>query len=160
LENEFKEYVDPLFRNQQAGFRKGKSCTYQIATFRIILEQSREWNTPLYISFIDCEKAFENLDMQTLWKLLGLCGVPAKFVDLIRNQYEEMTCRVVQGGYLTKPFNVLTGVRQGCLLPPFLFLLAIDWFMKTSSEGKRSGIQWTLMEQLDDCASDLASPSS
>ena len=117
-----------------------------------------EWNTALYINFIDYEKAFDGLDRQTLWKLLQHYGVPAKFVNLIRNQYEGMTCRVVHGGQLTPSFNVLTGVRQGCLLSPFLFLLAIDWLMKTSTEEKRNGIQWTLMEQLDelDFADDLA----
>jgi hypothetical protein len=53
--------------------------------------------------------------------------VAAKFVNLIRNQYEDMTCRVVYGRQLSKPFKAQTGVRHGCLLPPFLFLFAIDW---------------------------------
>ncbi|VDO94059.1 unnamed protein product, partial [Schistosoma margrebowiei] len=51
---------------------------------------------------------------------------------------------------MTDAFQVRTGVRQGCLLSPFLFLLVVDWIMRTStSEGKR-GIQWTAQNQLDD----------
>ena len=131
----------PHSSRPKAGFRKGRSCTDQIATLRIILEQSLEWNTSLYVNFIDYEKAFDSLDRQTLW-----------------NQYEGMTCRVVHGQQLTYAFRVLTGVRQGCLQSPFLFLLAIDWLMKMSTEEKRNGIQWTLWEQLDDLdyADDLA----
>ena len=40
----------------------------------------------------------------------------------------------VHCGQLTQSFNVLTAVRQGCFLSPFLFLLSIYWLMKTSSE--------------------------
>lgn len=69
-----------------------------------------------------------------------------------------MTCRVVCGQQLSNTFQVRTGVRQGCLLLPFLFLLAIDWVTKTSTAQKRNGIQRTPWTQLDylDFADDLA----
>jgi Reverse transcriptase (RNA-dependent DNA polymerase)/Domain of unknown function (DUF6451)/Endonuclease/Exonuclease/phosphatase family len=147
LLNRIKNAVDPMLRDQQAGFRTNRSCTDQIATLRIILEQSLEWNSPLYVKFVDYEKAFDSLDRQTLWRLLRHYGVPQK---IIRNSYEGMTCRVVHGQQITDAFQVKTGVRQGCLLSPFLFLLSIDWVMKTSTHQRRNGIQWTLWDQLDD----------
>jgi hypothetical protein len=104
--------VDKKLRDQQAGFRKDRSCTDQIATLRIIIEQSIEWNSPLYINFVDYEKAFDSLDREMLWKLLRHYGVPQKFVKLIRNSYEGMSCRVVHGGQLTESFRVKTGVKQ------------------------------------------------
>ena len=73
-----------------------------------------------------------------------------KFVNLIRNSYEGLSCRVVHEGKLTEKFEVKTGVRQGCLLSPFLFILAIDWIMRLVTNQKRNGIQWTLWTQLDD----------
>lgn len=43
-------------------------------------------------------------------------------------------------------------------MSPFLFLLAIDWIMKTSTRERRNRIQWTLWDQLDDLdfADDIA----
>ena len=94
------------------------------------MEESLEWNSPLYINFIDYEKAFDSVDRETLWKLLRHYGVPEKIIAL--------------------RFEVKTGVRQGCLLSPFLFLPVIDWIMKTITTGRNNGIQWTPWTQLDD----------
>lgn len=132
--------VDLSFRDQQAGFRPGRSCTDQITTLQIIVEQSIEWNSPLYVNFVNYKKAFDSLDRETLWKLLRHDGVPMKFVNLIWNTYDGLSCRVVHEGQLTEKFEVKTGLRQGCLLSPFLFLLAIDWIMRSVTTQKRNGI--------------------
>ena len=153
-----KTGVDAKLRDHQAGFRKDRSCIDQIATLRIIVEQSMEWDSSLYINFVDYEKAFDSLDRDTLWKLLQHYGIPNKLISLIRNSYEDMACRVIHAGQLTDSFMVKTGVRQGCLLSPFLFLLAIDWIMKKTTKYRRNGIQWTPWSQLEDLdfADDLA----
>jgi len=44
-----REAVDPKHRDDQAGFRRNRSCADQIASLRIIVEQSIEWNSTLYI---------------------------------------------------------------------------------------------------------------
>ena len=132
--------------------------TDQIATLCIILEQLLEWNSSLMLNFIDYEKAFDSVDRRCLWSLLRHYGVPEKVTNIIRNLYEGATCRVVYGQQLTDSFTVRTGVKQECLLSPFMFLLAIDWVMKSATTGQRNGIQWTLWTQLDDLdfADDIA----
>ncbi|VDP83809.1 unnamed protein product, partial [Schistosoma mattheei] len=87
--------VDAQLRDQQAGFRKDRSCTDQIATLRIIVEQSIEWDSSLYIKFIDYEKAFDSVNRTTLWKLLRYYGVPQKIVNIIQNSYDGLHCEIV-----------------------------------------------------------------
>ena len=74
-----KDAIDEQLRPEQAGFRKDKSCTDQIATLRIIIEQSLEWQSPLYMNFIDFQKAFDSIDRETIWKLLQHYGIPPIF---------------------------------------------------------------------------------
>ncbi|VDO74648.1 unnamed protein product [Schistosoma curassoni] len=115
-----KDSIDSQLRDQQAGFCKDLSCTDQIATPRVIVEQSIGWNSLLDINFIDYEKAFDSVDRTTLWKLLRHYGVPENIVDIIRNSYDGLNCKIVHGGQLKDSFEVKTGVSQGCLLSPFL----------------------------------------
>ncbi|VDO98513.1 unnamed protein product [Schistosoma curassoni] len=77
---------------------------------------------------------------------------------MIRNSYDGLQCNVVHGGQLTDASEVRTGVRQGCLLSPFLSLLVVDRIMKTTTSEGKHGIQWTTQNQLDDLdfADDLA----
>ena len=48
--------MDKQLRREQAGFRKGRSCTDQIFTLRNIIEQCMEWQASLHLNFIDFEK--------------------------------------------------------------------------------------------------------
>ncbi|VDO85034.1 unnamed protein product [Schistosoma margrebowiei] len=65
-----------------------RPCTYQIATLRIIVEQSIERNSSLYTNFIEYKKAFDSVDRTTLWKVLRHYGMPQKIVNIIRNSYD------------------------------------------------------------------------
>ncbi|VDO80376.1 unnamed protein product [Schistosoma curassoni] len=81
-------------------------------------------------------------------------------VNIIRNSHDRLNCKVVLGGQLTDSFDVNIGVRQACLLSPFLSHLMIDCIMETSTSwgwGEHA-IQWTSRMQLDDLdfADDLA----
>ena len=107
-----KEEVEAILRNEQASFRQERSCTYQIAMLRMILEQSLEWNMSLYVVFIDYEKAFESVDRTTLWKLLQHYGIPEKIIQMIRPAYEPSTCQVIHGNTTTEPFTVLSVVHM------------------------------------------------
>ena len=83
--------------------------------------------------------------------------MPFKVVSIIRALYGGFSAQVVHNGQKTEPLNTRTGVRQGCLLSPLLFLVALHWVIRTAFARKR-GIQWfstTSLENLD-FADDLA----
>jgi len=56
-------------RDNQACFRRERPCTDQIDTLRIILEQSIEWNSFLYVNFVDNGKAFDSLERKSVGSL-------------------------------------------------------------------------------------------
>ncbi|CAH8605478.1 unnamed protein product [Heterobilharzia americana] len=145
-----KDALDSKLRPEQAGFRKYKSCADQIATLRIIIEQSIEWQSALYLNFIDFEKAFDSVDREVIWKLLQYYGVPQTFIRLIQQLYEDATCQVIHNGKLSDAFEVKTGVKQGCLLSPMIFLIVVDWIMQQTVGSEKRGIHWTTEKNLED----------
>jgi hypothetical protein len=150
--------VDTQLRREQAGFRQGRGCIDQIFALRNIIEQCTEWNASLVINFIDFKKAFDSIHRETLWKILRSYGIPPKIVTLMRKFYEHFECSVIVNGELSEWFSVESGVRQGCIISPILFLIAIDWVMRNTTADKARGIQWSLFSQLEDLdfADDLA----
>ena len=66
------------------------------------------------------------------------------YINLINN-YEGTGCRLIHGVHLTNRFED-TGVRQGCLLSPFLFLSVINWIMKACTTQRR---KWNPMGTVD-----------
>ena len=128
--------VDKKLRKEQAGFRSGRSTIEQIFVLRNIIEQSVKWNASLYICFIDYEKAFDSVHRETLWMIMSSYGIPPKLVRMIQAMYKGSKCAVIDGGGKTGWFDIKSGVRQGCVISGFVFLLVIDWVMrKTLSEG-------------------------
>ncbi|XP_047107784.1 uncharacterized protein LOC124776711 [Schistocerca piceifrons] len=64
--------------------------------------------------------------------------------------YREYTVQVKQNGNPSEPFTLSSGVRQGCLLSPLLFLLTIGGVMEKVTRKKRRAIQWTLYDRPED----------
>ena len=132
LLNRIQKPIDNLLRKNQAGFRRGRSCSQQIHILRRIIEAANLDALPLYITFIDFTKAFDSLDREMMFAILRHYGIPQKIVDAIRALYDKSKSRVYVDGKLSDPFDITTGVLQGDVLASFLFIIVIDYISKNS----------------------------
>jgi hypothetical protein len=73
-------------RKEHAGFRPNRSCIDQINTVRIIIEQSLKSQSPLYLLFVDYQKAFDSVDRRWIWKALEERGLRNKIIKLIQEE--------------------------------------------------------------------------
>ena len=126
--------VDTILRPNQAGFRKGRSCTQQVHILRRIIEGAKSKELPLFATFIDFKKAFDSINRNVMFAVLRHYGIPAKIVEGIRTLYNNSTSKVLVEGKLSNEFKTNTGVLQGDVLAPFIFIIVIDYVM-ANSEG-------------------------
>jgi len=153
-----KTEVDVKLRQQQAGFRSGRSCCDQIFALRQIIEKVTAADSKLLVNFIDFRKAFDCVHRHSVWNILKCYGFPDKIIGIIQSFYNNSRCAVRSDGGIGDWFQIVTGVRQGCILSPMLFLLVMDWVLKRATGENNCGIPWVNGGRLTDLdfADDIA----
>ena len=107
---------------------------------------------------MDFEKVFDSVHQESLWKIMKAYGIPQKIINMVRLLYEDVECAVMDEGKESTWFKVKTGVKQGCVLSGFLFLLVIDWIMREVTSDNKNGLRWKMTSKLEDLdfADDIA----
>ena len=142
LQARLQQYVNCELPDVQAGFRKGRGTRDQIANIRWIMEKAREFEKNIYFCFTDYAKAFDCVDHNKLWKILKEMGVPDHLTCLLRNLYTGQEATVRTGHGTTDWFQIGKGVRQGCILSPYLFSLYAEYILRNAGlEEAQAGIK-------------------
>ena len=130
LQARLQQYVNCELPDVQAGFSKGRGTRDQISNIRWIIEKAREFQKNIYFCFLDYAKAFDCVDHNKLWKILQETGIPDQLTCLLRNLYagQEATARIGHG--TPDWFQIRKGACQGSILPPCLFNLYAEYFMR------------------------------
>ena len=93
---------------------------------------------------------------------MRIYGIPCKMVRVIADIYAGFECAVVEGNVTSDWFMIKSGVKRGCIMLGFLFLLCLDWVMRKVTADKRRRIRWNFTSLLEDLdfADDIALLSS
>ena len=82
--------------------------------------------------FIDYAKSFDCVYHNKPWKILKEMGIPDHLTCLLINLYAGQEVTVRTGHGTTYWFQIGKGVRQGCILPPCLFNLYVEYIMRNT----------------------------
>ncbi|XP_041976468.1 uncharacterized protein LOC121731180 [Aricia agestis] len=104
------------------------------------IEKCREQNSPVYVAFIDLNKAFDTVSRDVLYLALEKIGCPPKLLSLVKSFHEDMMGAVVCDGCMSQQFSVCRGVRQGCVLAPTLFGIYFSLLLRTAFRENQQGI--------------------
>ena len=87
LQVRLQQCVNYELPDVQAGFRKSRGTSDQIANIHWIIKRAREFQEKVYFCFIDYDKAFDYVDHNKMWKILKKMGIPDHVTRLLRNLY-------------------------------------------------------------------------
>ncbi|UYV79224.1 EPM2AIP1, partial [Cordylochernes scorpioides] len=126
LRNRLNNWIEKreIILENQAGFRKNRSCTDHIILLNSLIQLSlRRKRGKLYVFFVDLTKAFDTVPHDLLWQKLHKMGISNKFVMLIKNFYQEAKITIRWKGQYSSNVKINSGVLQGESLSPLLFIL-------------------------------------
>ena len=119
------EYKNRL-NNAQHGFRQKRSCLSQLLQHYDKLLELMEEGDNVDVVYLDFAKAFDKVDHGILLRKLRQMGVIGKVGKWIQNFLKSRTQQVIVSGTKSGESQVLSGVPQGSVLGPLLFLIMIN----------------------------------
>ena len=126
-----KKLVNHLEENnmlslKQHGFRKGRSCLTQLLQHIDFILENYGDNAETDVIYLDYAKAFDKVDHNLLLQKLKSYGIVGKLYDWIKEFLTSRTQTVMVDGFLSAAAIVLSGVPQGSVLGPILFLIYVN----------------------------------
>ena len=115
-----------LFNIHQHGFRSKHSCVTQLLEVIEDLMEKIDQGHEIDIAYLDFSKAFDKVPHKRLLHKLKAYNISGKILDWIESFLKDLTQQVIVNGCRSNVRRFTSGVPQGSVLGPVLFLVYVN----------------------------------
>jgi hypothetical protein len=128
VNNQLTYYLETnkLIHERQFGFRQNKSTTDAVIQFMNLSLRALNSGSCVLGIFIDFSKAFDTIDYPILLSKLSYLGLSSETLQWFRSYLSERTQAIAIDNIISDTAPITTGVPQGSILGPTLFLIYIN----------------------------------
>lgn len=153
--------LDDLIGEEQSGFMPGRNICNNIRLILDMIDYNDYISDDSFVLFVDFYKAFDTISHQFMFKAIQVFGFGDRFLRAVNTLYKDCNSSVGLAHGTTPRFDIHRGIRQGCPLSPFLFLLVTEIMSLHIKKSSFKGItavdrEFKLSQLADDTAIFLA----
>ena len=135
LINWIRDKTEKVIAEVQSGFRRGRGCTDHVSIIRQMCKKYLPEGKDVYSAFLYLEKAHDKVDRDAMWGVLRLYGIGGRLLQAVTSLNVSSKACVRVGNEVGEWFPVRVGLRQGCVMSPWLFNLYIDRVVRGKSSS-------------------------
>ena len=121
-----KKVLPNIINFDQSGFLKGRFIGENIRLIDSVINYTDTEDISGLLLFVDFEKAFDTLEWSFITKTLKHYNFGPSLIAWITTFYSDISSTVLNNGWSAEFFHLSRGVRQGCPLSPYLFILCAE----------------------------------
>ena len=126
LATRLKKVLPNIIHPSQTGFLKDRYIGSNIRLLLDIIDHLEEENEPGIIFSIDFEEAFDTVNWKFLNKCLDFFNFGNSFKKWIKLLQTDISSCIMNHGWSSGFFKLGRGVRQGCPISPYLYLICSE----------------------------------
>ena len=126
LAKRLEKVLPKLINADQTGYVKGRYIGENIRLIQDLMFYTYKENPPAMAIFLDFRKAFDTIEWHYLEKVLTHFSFGPNFLQWFKTLNADISSCVLNNGHASCFFSINRGVRQGCPLSGFLFVIGLE----------------------------------
>jgi ribonuclease HI len=146
------KHLPQLISKWQSGFVPGRQLSDSITLMQAALQmahaapQESLEDSPILVC-LDQYKAYDSMERSFLYLTLEAMGFPPEWVNVIRDMHARTQVRYLVNGQGSNWTPQTKGIRQGCPLAPFLFILGMEPLLASLEKNQSMGLTFHTTER-------------